>query len=107
VKRSRIFYTVLCSVLLFLFCNQARADLPALEDKGKIQNGGVALKVDDHAAPTTVDWNNDGAKDLVVGEGSGGQIRLYLNLGTDLNPIFNGYTELKVNGNPIAMSNSG
>ena len=104
---SKIVSIVSCSILFLVFCGLAWADPPELQDKGMIQDGGVALLVADQAAPTTADWNNDGAKDLLVGEGSGGHIRLYLNQGTDLNPIFNGYTELEVNGNPIIVSNSG
>jgi hypothetical protein len=92
------------SALLLVFCGLVWADPPELQDKGKIQDGGSALHVDWNASPTTADWNNDGAKDLIVGEADGGNIRLYLNQGTDLNPVFNGYTQLEMNGNPIAMT---
>ncbi len=44
-----------------------------------------------------MDWNSDGRKDLVIGEGDG-QVRIYLNVGTDANPSFNGYTQLQVGG---------
>jgi hypothetical protein len=44
-----------------------------------------------------VDWNNDGRKDLITGE-RGGQIRIYLNTGTDTAPSFSGYTYLQVGG---------
>jgi hypothetical protein len=40
-------------------------------------------------APRVVDWNNDGKKDLIVGEWSA-QLNLfvYINVGTDDNPVF-------------------
>ena len=92
------------ATLLFLFSGLAWADPPELQDKGRVQDGGSDLRVDYNASPTTADWNNDGAKDLIVGEADGGQIRLYLNQGTDLNPVFSGYTEIEMNGYPIAMT---
>lgn len=42
-----------------------------------------------------MDWNNDGKKDLIVGERNG-TIRIYLNTNTDENPLFSGYTFLKI-----------
>jgi hypothetical protein len=44
-----------------------------------------------------VDWNDDGKKDILTGENSG-NIRIYLNTGTDAAPAFSGYTLLQVAG---------
>jgi hypothetical protein len=44
-----------------------------------------------------VDWNNDGKKDLLTGENSG-NIRIYLNTGTDADPVFSGHQYLKMGG---------
>jgi len=104
MRISKIVCTVSCSVLLLLLCSPAWADPPELQDKGKIEDGSVDLDVGYQASPTTVDWNNDGVKDLVVGDATGGNVLLYLNRGTNLNPVFNGYTKLEVNGNPIVLS---
>jgi WD40 repeat protein len=41
-----------------------------------------------------VDWNNDGKKDLIVGD-TDGKVRIYLNTGTDASPVFNGFTYLQ------------
>ena len=49
------------------------------------------------SSPRVVDWNNDGRKDLVIGH-RGGQVRLYLNTGSDATPAFSGYTDLQVGG---------
>ena len=37
-----------------------------------------------------MDWNNDGKKDLLLGkwQSTAGQVRLYLNVGTDAAPVF-------------------
>lgn len=44
-----------------------------------------------------MDWNDDGKKDILTGENSG-NIRIYLNTGTDEAPAFSGYTMLQVGG---------
>lgn len=44
-----------------------------------------------------MDWNGDNKKDLLTGENNG-NIRIYLNTGTDAAPTFNGYTLLQVGG---------
>jgi hypothetical protein len=61
-----------------------------------IQNGGSPLYVDSpgFSAPTAVDWNGDGKKDLVVGQFNGGYVWVHLNQGTDANPVCNGGNEL-------------
>jgi len=44
-----------------------------------------------------VDWNDDGRKDLITG-GYDGKVRIYLNTGTDSDPVFSGYTHLQLAG---------
>jgi hypothetical protein len=44
-----------------------------------------------------VDWNGDNKKDLLTGEYNG-NVRIYLNTGTDANPVFSGYSLLLVGG---------
>lgn len=52
-----------------------------------------------------MDWNNDNAKDLLVGEEMG-VINLYLNQGTDLNPVFDDSTLIYSAGVPIQVTYS-
>jgi hypothetical protein len=47
----------------------------------------VTLDVGDRATPSLVDWNNDGKRDLIVGA-MDGQIRVYINYGTDTTPDY-------------------
>jgi hypothetical protein len=56
-----------------------------------------------HAAPCVVDWDGDGLKDLLVGQYSGGMIRLYLNSGTNSAPVFTSYTYLQADGSTIQL----
>jgi hypothetical protein len=74
----------------------------ALADTGVINLGpeeiikakGKEIVVPGYSVPSFEDWNNDGRKDLIVGEGGGGvtgKIRVYLNVGTDADPCFADY----------------
>jgi hypothetical protein len=70
----------------------------------KIAAGDVPIDVRvGHLVPCTVDWNNDGKKDLVIGQFSGGSIRLYLNGGTDTEPVFEDFALLEAGGKPIKL----
>jgi len=90
--------------LLLLFAVQARADMPGVAQGFKIQDGAHDLMLSAHTNATVVDWNNDGRKDLLVGEYTGGYITLFLNEGTDLNPLFDGGVRVESNGMPITVS---
>ena len=56
-----------------------------------------------HLVPCVLDWNNDGKKDLIVGQFSGGKIRLYLNQGTDDEPQFKEFSTLEAGGKEISL----
>jgi hypothetical protein len=106
VKKLTCLSSVSIGALLLVFCSLVQADPPEMQDKGRIQNGGVDLKVNLYADSFVADWNNDGAKDLLVGRAEDAKILLYLNQGTDLNPVFNGYSYIEMNGNPIVLTGS-
>jgi len=90
--------------LVFLCAETLRADAPELEAGVYIYDGAIPLEVDRHSTPCVVDWNNDGMKDLVVGQFGYGYIWLYLNQGTDINPVFNGGAKIESSGTPITVS---
>ena len=46
------------------------------------------------AAPQAVDWNEDGKKDLIVGD-TDGKITLFVNTGTNGNPVLTDYAHIK------------
>ncbi|MBI5207607.1 MAG: hypothetical protein HY934_07430 [Candidatus Firestonebacteria bacterium] len=48
------------------------------------------------ASPFIVDWNNDGKKDLLVGD-ENGLLYIYINTGTDASPLFAGSEFVKIN----------
>ena len=53
-----------------------------------------------------MDWNNDGKKDLIVGESyNSGRVRLYLNTGSDSAPSFSGHTFIQLGGSDFQAGN--
>jgi len=63
--------------------------------------------VTQNSNPEINDWNEDGKKDLIVGEQyynpppDTGNIRVYLNVGTNASPEFENYFIIYSNGKPI------
>ncbi len=100
----RIRLIAAAGALLFLCAGALWAQAPDLKAGVKIEDGTGLLEVQYCSAPTAVDWNNDGAKDLVVGQFTQGYIWLYLNQGTNLNPVFNGGSMIESNGTPITTT---
>ncbi|HXZ43486.1 MAG TPA: VCBS repeat-containing protein, partial [archaeon] len=66
--------------------NVGTDDTPVLTAQGTLQAGGAEIQVTGPAAPVVVDWNNDGRKDLLVGDGMG-RVWVFLNQGTDASPV--------------------
>jgi hypothetical protein len=58
------------------------------------KKGPIKVEKDGLAHPAVYDWNQDGKKDLIIGEYEGyegkAKFRVFLNIGTDANPKFSG-----------------
>jgi hypothetical protein len=80
------------------------AAIPELDEGVYIQSGGGPLAVSSYSAPSVIDWNNDGKKDLFVGQYSNGNIWLFLNQGTDTQPVFGSGQRLQAGGANITTS---
>ncbi|MFC1529243.1 hypothetical protein ACFL6R_00830 [Gemmatimonadota bacterium] len=64
-----------------------------LEAPFQVQANGTPIDVDyGHAAPSFVDWDGDGIKDLLVGQFDECKLRIYRNVGTEAAPGFDHYT---------------
>lgn len=77
-----------------------------LANEGHIKANGFDIKVTANSFPFIIDWNDDGKKDLLTGEElpsspNIGNIRLYLNEGTNQAPIFNHYSLVQAGGSQI------
>ena len=89
---------------------------PKLSDPMLIMGATKPVMTAKHglASPALWDWNGDGKRDLLIGEfetadadagDQGSNIRVYLNTGTDSNPMFSDKWEyaLDTEGNPIIV----
>lgn len=87
------------------FQNSGSVGNPQLTAKGFIKANNNDINVINRAAPVVVDWNNDGKKDLVVGDDAG-YVRLYLNSGANNDPKLTTFTYLRINNVNIKVSYS-
>ncbi|MCP4728291.1 MAG: VCBS repeat-containing protein [bacterium] len=96
---------LIIAVLLLTVSSPPDASAQRSFEKGvRIMSDGKPIDVDiGHSVPTVADWNNDGKKDLIVGQFGKGKIRLYLNNGTDSKPAFTGFEYLKAGGKMISL----
>lgn len=93
------------AVLLVLFsCSTSGASEPDLEEGYYLYDGTEIIEANKCLVPEVVDWNNDGKKDLVAGQYDYGHVRLYINQGTDINPVFDGMELIEAGGVPITTS---
>ena len=98
---------LLSSTLLALLASSflASGAVPDLVDAGLVESGGSAIAVSSgHATPEVVDWDNDGAQDLVVGQYSSGKVRLYLNDGGSYVPEFDAFNYVEAGGSDITTA---
>ena len=95
--------TLLLATAMMLFIaggGSLWAESPELMNGVLIESGGSPISLSQMSAATSVDWNNDGKKDLILGEGAG-YVYFYANTGTDEDPQFNGGVRLTSSGSPI------
>jgi hypothetical protein len=88
---------------LHIFLNTNTNAEPRLGGDALIEADGKAINVGGRAAPIADDWNGDVKKDLLVGNFDG-DIRVYLNKGTDAAPLFGASYNLKLrNGKDLMI----
>ena len=74
---------------------------PAYAAAQFIQDGGAdLLETDNRSAVAVADLNRDGNKDLLVGT-TYDPLHVYYNQGTNANPVFDGYSQVMADGEPI------
>jgi len=88
---------------LHLFLNQGSDENPNFAPDVMVRAAGKNVDVGSRASPYVVDWNEDGRKDLILGNGSG-EIFLYLNEGTDDQPVFG--KPIKLNGGSLDVGSN-
>jgi hypothetical protein len=76
---------------------------PVLKPGVRLLVGYKPLSVGHTACPEVLDWNNDGKKDLLVGTYNDGKVWLFLNKGTDAEPVFDKGEALQAGGREIKV----
>jgi len=88
---------------VYLYRNEGTDTAPDFRLREGLMDGGQPLRVPSYrSAPTVVDLDEDGRKDLVVGN-TYGQVVLYRNVGTDAAPLFDHYEYVHSSGYPIDL----
>ena len=82
---------------VFLLINTGSDENPVFSASEFIEDSGGTLDVGDVCAPTTLDLNGDGKKDLLVGE-KAGNLHFFENVGTGSDPVFTGKVLLEASG---------
>jgi hypothetical protein len=80
-----------------IYLNTGSKTAPVLDEGTKVQAEGTNINVGMRATPVASDWNEDGRKDLLIGNYDG-NIFVYLNEGTDSSPVFNSAYLLQAGG---------
>ena len=102
--KTKLMFFITTGLLLFQFGGTGLADSPELESGVLIEDSSGPIDMDLHFVPASVDWDEDGAKDLLVGQYTDGHINLFLNQGSDFKPVFTTSTLLESAGSPIITS---
>lgn len=89
--------------LIRFYLNSGTEVEPVLSSPVFIADGAGNIKVNGDAYPAVVDYDQDGRKDLVVGN-AGGPVSLYVNAGTDDSPVFTGSAGISVDGTDLMSS---
>lgn len=106
---SRMLVTALIAVSL---CVQAfgQDGVINLGPEEVLQADGNDITVLGYSVPSFEDWNNDGLRDLIVGEGGNnypGKIRVYLNVGIESDPCFANYFYAQADGADLTCTPQG
>ncbi|NOQ86906.1 MAG: hypothetical protein GQ554_08515 [Deltaproteobacteria bacterium] len=90
---------------LLLCLNQGSDSEPLFATPCSIEVEGIELDVESFAAPFVTDWNGDGKKDLLVGDGEG-YVHLYLNVSKNSEPQLISSGKVKVRDQDLKVDGS-
>ncbi len=76
---------------VWLYLNSGSATNPVLTAAGRLQANSSFIDVGENSCLVVADWNNDGKKDLIIGN-QDNQTRIFLNGGTNSSPTFSNYS---------------
>ena len=103
-KWMLLFALILVFFIFFTNCGKKATVSENFQEGIKLTTGEEPIDIRiGHLVPTIADWNNDGKKDMIVGQFAGGKINLYLNQGTDELPKFGEPIFLKAGGEEVSL----
>ena len=95
---------MIATLVVFAVASFGANGFAAFEEGVKLEADGKVIDVEvGHLVPCAIDWNEDGKKDLVVGQFRSGKIRLYLNHGSDSAPEFGESIFLRAGDEEISL----
>jgi hypothetical protein len=110
ITRTVLILTLQTFVLILLLSTPGRAEL-FLGPEELVEAGGAVIEVPGYSVPSFTHWDDDGLKDLIVGEGGGvatdGKVRVYLNTGTASDPNFGDYFYAQSEGADLVRPGEG
>ena len=77
------------------FRNIGTVEDPELTFESYLQANGADIDCGSYSVPCVNDWNEDGNKDLLIGD-TGGQFFLFINYGTNSEPRFSQYSMIQL-----------
>jgi len=90
-----------------LFINSGNNKNPIFTQSQKITADGAEITVGKNAKPFVEDFNDDGKKDLIIGN-KDGYVKVYLNIGEDDTPVFTTqqqyHFQVQANSYPLQLS---
>jgi hypothetical protein len=111
--KTKILLPGLIWIIFVVLCTSLYSQtVPTFYQGLKIQYQGQALRVkysgsssgyNYYSVPCVADWNGDGKEDLLIGYFYQGWVYLYINSGTDSDPIFASEEILKAGGFTISV----
>lgn len=111
MRHARTSATIIAVIAAVLAISSPGSAALLLGPAQTIQAAGADIAVPGFSVPSWIDWNSDGLKDLVVGEGGGvapqGKVRTYLNVGTAAEPAFSNYAYAQSGGADLAVTAGG
>ena len=105
-----LIFTRLQPLTLVLFMAASALGQLDLGPEELVQADGTDIDVPGYSVPSFVHWNEDGLRDLIVGEGSGtstATVRVYLNVGTASAPQYSTYFLAQSDGSDLTVPGSG
>jgi len=90
---------------LAYFVNTGSNSKPSFASPVFLQDAqGEEIAVESNCTPFVTDWNSDNRKDLLLGSGNGTLV-VYLNEGSDGDPLFSPPLTVEVEGSPLTVEN--